>query len=185
MTRTFFDRRVACKKIMRLAHVLLDVSAHERPGLTCEERKADLALELPGREQQSDFHPPPDLVEQLLVRLEASDSLEVSELLPITSFVRHHDLRARAALVHRDAPSLGEQLEPAYRDRVAHRADVKAQLHQGAIRHIVAEQRLETFSDRPLTIIGLHVDALLVGERLRQDPSVAVDGGYPDVPQRS
>ena len=168
---------------MRLAHVFLDIAAHDLPSLAGKERKADLAFELAGGQEQSDFHPAADLVEELLVRLEPSDALQVAQLLPIATLVRHHDLRARAALVDRDAPRTREQLEPADRHRVAHGRDVEAELHEGAVRHIVAEQRLGAFSGRSLTILRLQVEALLVREHLRENPAVAVDRRYPDVAQ--
>jgi len=64
---------------VRLAHVFLDIAAHELPRLACEERKADLAFELASGQEQSDFHPAADLAEELLVR-EPSDALQVAEL---------------------------------------------------------------------------------------------------------
>ena len=150
---------------MRLAHVLLDIAAHEPPSLACKEREADLALELASGQEQRDLHPAADLVEELHMRLEPRDALQVAELLTVSAFVRHHDLRARTTLVDRDAPRTREQLKPKYRHRVAHGRDVEADLQERAVRDVIAEQRLETFASRLLTILRLKVEALLVRER--------------------
>ena len=83
--RTLVNRRIREKQVVRLAHVFLDIAAHELPSLAGKERKADLAFELAGGQEQSDFHPAADLVEELLVRLEPSNALQVAELLSIVT----------------------------------------------------------------------------------------------------
>ena len=57
MTRTFFDRRVACKQIMRLAHVFLHIAAHILPILTSKERASHLTTMHTGIKHQTRSHP--------------------------------------------------------------------------------------------------------------------------------
>ena len=116
--RTLVNRRIRVEQVVRLAHVFLDIAAHELPRLACEERKADLAF------------------------------------------------------------------GPADQHRVAHGGHVEADFHERAVRDVRAEQRLKAFSRRTLLVTRLQVEALLVRERLRENPAVAADRRYPDVAQR-
>ena len=67
MTRTFFDRRVACKQIMRLAHVFLHIAAHILPLLTSKERATHFTTMHTGVKHQTGAHPRSNFTFQTLM----------------------------------------------------------------------------------------------------------------------
>jgi hypothetical protein len=84
MTRTFFDRRVACKQIMRLAHVFLHIAAHILPLLTSKERATHFTTMHTGVKHQTGAHPRSNFTFQTLMCEDSCDALQVAFLLSLS-----------------------------------------------------------------------------------------------------
>ena len=67
MTRTFVDQRVACKQIVRLAHVFLHIAAHMLPLLTSEKSESNFTTMHTGVKHETLAHPSANFIFQTLM----------------------------------------------------------------------------------------------------------------------
>ena len=183
---TAVDRRPCEEAVMRLAHILLDVAAHELPSLASKKNKADVRAVHTRREHQSQTHPAPDALLEAFVRKQPRDALHVTELLTLASFVRHHHLGAAVRTAHANGHTerRAGAIRPHVRSIVTKRSDVPRHLQQRVVRDVRSEKRPRRCALRPLTLSELSNQTDLVCERLRERPAVAVGADDPGVALR-
>ena len=119
--------------------VLLHVPAHVRPVLSREENKPDLDSIRALSDHERRAHPPADALLQADVREDTRDALDVSVLLPFSSFVRHEDLGCVTTCLDGRLPRVREEDEPTTRRMSTDRYHVPRNLKERCIRYICTE----------------------------------------------
>ena len=95
--------------------ILLHVPAHVHQALSREEYKPDLDSIRALSDHERRAHPSADALLQADVREDTRDALDVSVLLPFSSFVRHENLGCVTAGLDGRLPRVREEGEPTTR----------------------------------------------------------------------